>query len=77
MNRKPDQFANLLAMHHVDGDPNNDDLDNLRLVSVRENRRQAQPSAKPRCPFCGRFVRADGRCVKTFYDDYSGGWEHS
>ena len=35
---------------------------------------------QPHCPICGRFAyrRGDGtwalRC--TFWDDYSGGWEH-
>ena len=29
------------------------------------------------CPVCGRFVRSDGRCVKLFWDDYHGAWDHA
>jgi hypothetical protein len=28
-----------LAVNHIDGDPRNNDLSNLRLVDIRENRR--------------------------------------
>ncbi len=31
-------FPDLLAVNHIDGDPNNNDLKNLRFVSPRENR---------------------------------------
>lgn len=34
---------------------------------------------RPRCGCCGRFLKryVDGwRCVKVFYDNYAGGWEH-
>jgi hypothetical protein len=30
----------IVAFHHLDGDPTNNDLGNLRLVHVRENRRR-------------------------------------
>lgn len=38
----------LVAWHHIDGDPTNNSLENLRLVSIRENR----PMRTTKCP-CG------------------------
>lgn len=33
-------FPDTLAVNHLDGDPTNNDLANLRLVNPRENRKQ-------------------------------------
>ena len=33
---------------------------------------------KPKtCPLCGRFLRKDGSCIKVFYDDWNGAWDHA
>lgn len=32
-------YPDVVAMHHIDGNPANNDLDNLQMVNVRENRR--------------------------------------
>ncbi len=37
---------------------------------------EPQKTKPARCSICNRFLRKDGTCVKVFYDDYAGAWEH-
>ena len=45
---------------------------------VAEGSRPRSTAANPpkRCNICGRFVPAEGPWPCTYYDSYTGGWEH-
>ena len=57
-----------------------EDAADLAIALERMKELEEHPERMARiknCLICGRFLRKDGGCVKVFYDDWSGGWEHA
>jgi hypothetical protein len=52
------------------------EADVFRLFHAKPEDLLPKPKRR-RCSFCGRFLDKSGRCVKVFYDDWNGGWDHA
>ena len=76
----------LLCTQKVEGSipsasiEDDEDASDLAIALERMREIEEHPERIVRiknCLICGRFVTKDGRCVKVFYDDWNGGWDHA